>query len=344
MRYYYSRSYTAAVIQVLLWISFAYPLNAIEVSDDVVVLLNNDIIKGKLVKMEDGILVIETVYAKTMQLQWLSIESIKTPYPVTVLLMNGETLKGVLETDLAGDLVLVPTEYRDRIVLQWDKVLAINSPPVKWTGSISVGALSQTGNSDSKSASFSAEGTRKTTKDRYSARLLFNYAEEADTVTARNTFGIIKYDYFHTNHVYSFLALELLNDTFKDIKLKTVAGPGVGYQVWGDKNKVLSIELGVAYTSEDREQSEDDDWIAGRSSVSIRLNAFDIVTLSDAVLAYMNFEDGEDYQVRNEASISSALGSSWSLKVSNIIEYDNKPAEDIGKSDIKWIAGLQYTF
>lgn len=344
MKYRYSRFYTIGILQAILWFTCAFPLHAAELSDDIVVLRNDDLIKGKLIKMEDGILLIKTTYSEPIKIQWLSIRVIKTAFPVSVLLMNGDILKGLLDTGPEGDLILISAEVADRVAIQWNNVRAINAPSVKWYGNISIGALSQAGNSNSKSASISAEGVRKTTNDRYSARLLFNYAEESDIVTARNTFGAMKYDYFLTNHAYSFLALELLNDTFKDINLRTVAGPGVGYQVWDDKNKSLSIELGVAYTSEDREESEDEEWVAGRSSVSLRLNAFDIATLSDSVLAYMNLEDDDNYQIRNEASISSALGSSWSLKVSNIIEYDNTPADGVEKTDVTWIAGLQYTF
>jgi putative salt-induced outer membrane protein YdiY len=344
MRYHNSRFYTISILQVILWFTCAIPLHAAELSDDIVVLRTDDMIKGKIVKMEDGVLLIKTTYSEPIKIQWVLIGNIKTAHLVTVLLTSGDTLKGLLSTGPDGNLVLIPTEGAGQVAIQWNDVRALNAPAVKWNGNISIGALSQAGNSESKSASISAEGVRKTAKDRYSARLLFNYAEESETVTARNTFGTMKYDYFHTNYAYSFLALELLNDTFKDINLRTVAGPGVGYQVWDDKNKALSIELGVAYTSEDREESDDDEWIAGRSSVSFRLNAFDIATLSESVLAYINFEDSDDYQVRNEASISSALGSSWSLKISNIIEYDNKPAEKIEKTDVTWIAGLQYAF
>ncbi len=339
-----SRFPVITVFHGLLWMFLACPLHAVGAADDTVILCNDDIIKGKIVKMEDGVLLIETSYAGPIKIQWMSIRDIKTTHPVSVLLVSGETLAGILETDPQGNPLLVSTEYGDGVVLQRDEIRAINIPPVKWSGSISLGASSQTGNTETKSSSVSMEASRRTMKDRYSVKLFFNYAEESEEVSARNTFGAMKYDYFHTDHVYSFVALELMNDTFKDITLRTVAGPGLGYQVWDDARKALLVELGAAYTNEDRETAEDDDWAAGRGNLFVRFNLFDIVTLSETVLAYINLEENEDYQVRSEANISSALGSSWSLKLSNIVEYDNAPSEGIEKSDVQWIVGLQYAF
>jgi putative salt-induced outer membrane protein YdiY len=159
-------------------------------------------------------------------------------------------------------------------------------------------------------ASAGARASRKTEKDRFSLRFLYNYAEEDGEVSARNTYSALKYDYFFTEKTYGLIGIELLSDEFKDLNLRTVVGPGVGYQVCDKPDKSLGLEAGVSYFSEDRKE----------------------------------VEDFGEYQLRNEAALASPLTSGWSLKLTNIIEHDSNPPVGIEKSDIYWLFGLAYNF
>jgi hypothetical protein len=88
-----------------------------------------------------------------------------------------------------GKLAVEPSPGREETTIEWKNVASINPPPPKWKGSINVGASSQSGNSDTRTASVGAEAVRKTDQDRFSLRFLFNYAEDEGDVTARNTYG-----------------------------------------------------------------------------------------------------------------------------------------------------------
>jgi len=51
-----------------------------------------------------------------------------------------------------------------------------------------------------------------------------------------------------------------------------------------------------------------------------------------------------NYLMRNEASIGSPLGAGWSLKLSNVIDFNSEPPDDRRRTDTQWVLGLQYQF
>jgi putative salt-induced outer membrane protein YdiY len=326
---------------------FGLALNAAGARADEVVLVNGDKMTGTVVKVEGGKLTLKTEYAGAVEIQADKIKSIITDHPAEVHLVGGEVLKGKIKTTEEGKLSVEPSPERTASTVEMSKVVAINpppKPPAKLTGNISLGGAYQTGNTDRRSFSAAADASIKGERDRFGIRFLFNYAEEKEEVTARNTYGSLKYDYFFTKQFYGYLGLEMLRDRFKDLNLRTIVGPGVGYQVWDDPVKFLFLEGGIAYYAEDRRDAEDDSWVAARLAGAFRYTLSKYLTFSDRLEIYPSLANANDFTLRNEAAILSPIGAGWSLKLANIIEYDNDPPKYISKTDMTWILGLQYSF
>lgn len=314
---------------------------------DEIILVNEDRLTGTVKTMEGDTLTLETSYSESIRIKRSEIRRVQIDSPADIHLSGGEILKGKVRSDDEGKILIEPGFEKEASVVQWHSVASINPPtpePSKWSGSVSIGAGLQSGNTERTSVSVSAEATRRTDIDRYSLRCLFNYAEEDDSVTARNTYGSGKYDYFFTKKYYGYLGVELMNDRYKDLKLRTVIGPGVGYQVWEDAVKFLLFEVGISYFSEDLEKGGDDDRVTGRLAGNFRYNIRQRVLFSDQLMAYPNLEDSGEYQLRNEASLSSPLASGWSLKLDHIYERDSDPPENVKEDDYQWILGLRYVF
>lgn len=319
---------------------FASPLYA-----DQIVLENGDRLTGTVVSSESGILTFSTDYSDPVKIQASKIREVITDTPVEVHLSEGEVLKGSLKTVEEGKVAVESSTDRETTVVQWANVQSINPPDTKkWTGNISLGGSQQSGNTDRLSASVGAEAMRKTEIDRFGMRFLFNYAKEDGELSNRNTYGALKYDYFFTEKIYGYTGVELLADKFKDIKLRTVVGPGVGYQFWDYPDKSLGVEAGISYFSEDHIEAADDDWVTARLAANLKWILAEPLVLTDALLIYPSLEDTGEYQLRNEAGITSPLLAGWSLKLSNIIEHDSNPPASIEKDDIYWILSLVYGF
>jgi putative salt-induced outer membrane protein YdiY len=314
---------------------------------DEIILVNGDRLTGTITVVDKDILTLETEYSGPIKINRSKIISIATDKPQEVHLTDGEVLRGRLVTTEEGRVLIERGDGRESTTIEWDKVLTMNPPPPepsRWKGGITLGAGLQSGNTDRATAVLGADAIRKTAYDRFSLRFLHNYAEEDDEITARNTFGALKYDYFFTKVLYGYLGVELLNDKFKDLNLRTVIGPGVGYQVWDDPIKSLLFEAGLAYFSEDLKEGEDEQWITARLASNLSYRILDSVVFTDQLVVYPNLEDFGQYQLRNEAALTSALGSGWSFKLANILERDSDPPAGVKKHDLHWITGLQYAF
>jgi len=249
--------------------------------------------------------------------------------------------------DEGGELKVAAGEERGPAAISWPQVASINVPPPppwSWSGNVFLGAVQQSGNTDRTNASFGGEATRRSAKDRFNLSLLYNYAEEDGTLTTRDTYGAIKYDYFFTQKFYGYLGVEMLKDKFKDLNLRTIVGPGVGYQIWDDDVKALALEAGIAYFSEDRIDADDDQWFTARLGARFRYTLSEHVTFSDNFAIYPSLEAGGEFTSRNEATLVTTIAGPWSLRLANVWEHDSDPAEGIKKDDSKSSLNLQYSF
>lgn len=310
---------------------------------DEIILLNNDRISGELTRAENGLVTVKTGYSDPVVIQQGSIRALSTEKPVTLLLESGEVLKGRVSTADDGKFYLEPTPQREVVALNWMSVKAINPPPSKWKGNIAIGGSVESGNTERSSLSMGVETSRKTEKDRFGIRFFFNYAEENDILSTRNTYGSLKYDYFFYTSFYGYLGVEMLKDKFKDLNLRTVTGSGAGYQIWDDKIKSLSFETGLTFFSEDLKKGEDSNRAAGRLNTSFAWTIASAVTLSEQATWYPSLESSQ-YLFRNEAGLSIPAGSGWNFGINNIYEHNSNPPAGIRKNDLQWILALQYAF
>jgi len=312
---------------------------------DEVVLDDGSVITGTVVKLEDGALTMSTSFSEPVVIKASKISRITTDSPVEVRLKDKELLKGSLSSAEAGRVVVSPGSGRGSVSVSWDEVEALNPPPgARWTGSISIGAGTQSGNTDRTSVTAGGEAERKSDTDRAAFRLLYNYADEAGVLTARNIYGALKYDYFFTERFYGYAGVEMSSDRFKDIRSRSVLGPGAGYQIWDDSVRSLLLELGVAYFTQDLYEGADDSWATARAAVSLKWKFSRSLSFGDKLVGYSRVDDLADFQLRNEASVITALSSAWSMKLTNIIEYDSEPSVNIEKTDTYWVLALQYSF
>lgn len=211
-------------------------------------------------------------------------------------------------------------------------------------GNFSIGGNIISGNTKRKETLISAEAARMTGHERYTLRYLFNYAEDEDEVLSRNTFGELKYDHFFKDKLYGYIGAEVLNDKFKDLRLRTATGPGIGHQIWDNNVKSLLVEEGLVYVSEDMIEGDDKREITARLGMDFKYKITDTVTFSDHFVIYPDIDHIDEYRLRNETVLLSSYGQNWSLRLSGIFERNSNPPDDIKKNDWMLVLGLQYTF
>jgi putative salt-induced outer membrane protein YdiY len=311
---------------------------------DKINLENGDVVSGTVEKVIDGKLTFITDYAGAIVIPVSKIKEIHTDKPLEIHLSTGEVLKGKIKTVEDNKLMVEESPERTPTTIEMKNVASINPPPVKWTGAVAAGGNLQSGNTDRASGFISAEAGRRTEKDRIKFRYLFNYGEEDDEVTTRNHYGEAKYDYFFTKKFFGYVGAELYNDRFKDTKLRTFVGPGVGYQVWEDPVKFLLLEAGLSYFNLDRYDGEDQDGLTARLGWDFRYNLLTWLIFTERLQFYPTIGEGGDYFFRNEAALNVPLSARWSLRVANIIDYNSNPTSGFKRTDVQYIGALQFSF
>jgi putative salt-induced outer membrane protein YdiY len=311
---------------------------------DTIKLANGDTITGTVKSAKGGKMTVATGYAAAIKIDIGKIESITTAGELTLKLDSGDRVKGRLRMVEKGVLEVILGPSGDTARIGWSRVKEINpGPDVVYKGFVALGGSTQSGNTDRKSFSLSAQMDRITEIDRFSLRFLWNYSEEDEIRTARNVFGAVKYDYRFSDRIYGYLSLDLLYDEFRDIDLRMVASVGVGWDVVREDHLTLQAEAGVAYVSENFDTAPDDDHFALRAAGKLVWKISDAFSVRDQVVYLPSMEENQ-YILRNEFAVTSALGSGWSLNLSNVFDFQSDPPAGVDRSDTIWMLSLQYTF
>ncbi len=319
-------------------------MSAQAVCADTVVLKNGDTITGKITGGSKGTLVISTDYSSPITVKKNTIKKITMEKPLNVQLKNGTSIKGKFALGNNGNLEIQTGQGASAGTVNWNQIRALNPPPSSVSGSLTAGANTQAGNAHVLSASIGADVFWKSSWDNAGLRFLYNYAQNAGIMSARNAYGSAKYEHLFTDAFYGYADMEMLTDKFRDLRVRTAEGPGVGYQVWSGPSGTLSVEAGYSYFTEDHFVGKDGEWSTVRAAGTF-LWAFDkAVRFSEYFVMYYRVDKKDNYTTRNSASLTSALGGNLALKVSNVIEYNRTPPPGIYRMDIFWILGVQYTF
>ena len=331
---------TALILLGVFWIGmWALPAWA-----DQIEFGDGNILQGTVTGLEKGTLTFSTEYAEKIQIPVEKIRTLSTDKAVKIKMVNDSVLTGKLTTLEDGQIAVILEPVGETVPFQWDQVKNINEPPGSWGGHLGLGGNVQTGNVDRASVSFSFDTRRNWKHDRFQFRILHNYAEQDGSITARNTFGAMKFDHFLTDVFFSAFSLEVLKDEFKDLNLRSIVGLGLGYRVLKEDRITLELEAGVTYFSEDLDQGQDDQFISGRGGLTLSVQILENLLLKDYLLYYPSFDEPKEYRLRNEASLISTLGKGWALKLTHIFDQNSVPAPGVDDKDQQFIFAIQYAF
>ncbi|MDP7034102.1 MAG: DUF481 domain-containing protein [Planctomycetota bacterium] len=301
---------------------------------------DGDHISGTLLKMESGRLTIKTPYADSLGVAFRSIRRIQTHAPVTIELKNGERWIGRLIWLPEGKQALFSEASGQAQPLDWKRVRAINPDDQHWSLSLGLKGAFREGNKDRFDSRVDFDLRRKTEKDEFRIRFLFNIAEEEGVRTARNWFSQLKYDYHFAPRTYAFLSSQMKEDEFKKLDLRTANSVGFGYRALDLGTFTNDLEIGLTHIFEDF-KNEDDMRMAVRlaSNSHWKINAH--TALNNQLVVFPSLE-GSEYQLRNEMSLKVNLYSGLNLNLSFILEYDSDALTGTRKTDVHGLAGISY--
>jgi putative salt-induced outer membrane protein YdiY len=314
-------------------------------ADDEIKLKNGDRVTGKVLGLGKGKLAFQTPHSGAMQVDWAQVLSLKTDGKVAVKLSTGEVIEGRLSPGQEGRLRIESEGAVAPVEVEMSKIAWFNEPPIQWHGNLGASFKSTDGNTHTKSWLVTADLVRASDSDEFLIRGIYRTSERSGDLQERNAYGLAKYSLKFTDRAYVFGSVELLSDRFKDLKLQTVVAAGFGYDLLKESWIDFGVEAGIAYVDNNfRTLQVDESHTGARAAARLRMDLPLGFVFKDLFTIYPNLEESQDFQIRNEATLTNALGKGFSLLGGVITEYDREPPFGFRRHDNTYFAGLGYGF
>lgn len=229
------------------------------------------------------------------------------------------------------------------------------------------GALVAGGNSRSVAATGLTRFLARRGHNEISAVVAINYARTArendagDEIgwetTVENYQGRLRYDYFWTKNLSTFLAVQARRDRFQGLNLRLGVDPGVsfyfvrndaqlfwteaGYDFQYDVLTQETIDAGVL-AGDPRDRTETDH--NARLYVGYDHKLGERLAFLAGLEFFKSFVNGPSYRVNFNAELQTQLVQRLSLAIGSTTMYNNTPLPDIEKLDVTTSLNLVYSF
>lgn len=325
--------------------------------DDWIRLDSGEWLRGEFQALEDEDLEFESDSLDDLELDWDDVVEVRCSSTMTCLLEDKRTLTGRLT--VRGDSVIVRTPNRGSTAIPRARLLSVirGRPEERnfWSGKISFGLSTRSGNTDQLDYSGYAEALRRTPATRTTLEYRGAYGELESEKSADNHRFDGSFAVMVTRRLYvTPFQIAVLRDEFQNIEYRVSPGAGLGYEVVDNGKTTLEVGSGVAYqyTVYDSVEAGED----RRDRTVALLGALDfdheITSDVDFDLSYditVPVPDSQTWNHSLRASIEVDLPRSLELDVTGIWDRLNRPERDSDgnrpeEDDFKLTVGIGWKF
>ena len=150
---------------------------------------------------------------------------------------------------------------------------------------------------------------------------------------ARRAFTDVRYDRFLSDRDSVYALAGAFHDVFAGYDLRSHEQVGYSRLLVKNDSSTLRLEGGLDWAQEWRTTDEYANIVAARVLVGLKHAFNDNVRFSETLELYENILTPEDLRILNTATLSSTLNSTFSLKLSHALIFDNLPVEGFRKLD-----------
>jgi putative salt-induced outer membrane protein YdiY len=317
---------------------------------DTIQLTNGDRISGRIIRLSEGEMTLETDYAGTISLVWDRVSGVVSEEPVQVVLNDKTSLYGTLQSAAKGKIKLALGEIVETLSFDLAQVQAINpdtsgSKAIKLSGRINVGMSKTSGNTESEAHHIDARIVARTEKNRYTAGVEYNKAKDTGELIEEDYLGYAKYDHFLTKKWFVYANTLFEKNEFKDLRLRSTIGTGAGYQFYESELTNLFLEAGLGYVNNDYITAVDSDTVAGRWAVTFDRYLFDkAVQFFHFHEGYQGLEDTEELFIRSQTGFRFPLRNGFLATLQYSYDWEKTPSPGQEDYDAKYMFTLGYEF
>jgi putative salt-induced outer membrane protein len=331
---------------------------------DQVTLNNGDRITGSILKSDAKTLELKTDYAGKLTIQWDSITGISAAGPLHLVLSDGQSVIGVVET--VDGKFNVKTQTAGTIAASKDAVQFIRNEDEQkayqaeidhyrsprlvdlWAGFLDLGYAANRGNSSTDTFTLSTNANRATTRDKIEVHYTSIFAASDITgsrqTTANSKRGGVSYNLNLNKRAFVFGLVDLESDQFQSLDLRFAPAGGGGYHAIATMPTQLDFRLGAAANREFFSTG------LNRTSAEVLLGEqfvhkfSDRTSVQEQLVFFPNVSATGNYRINFDMSAVTAVRKwfAWQFTVSDRFLSDPVPGRK--ENDILFSTGLRLNF
>ncbi len=334
---------------------------------DVVTLSDGSRLVGVFGRLDGDKLIIETLFAGTLEIDATHVVRIETEGPKFVEMSSGDRLVGRIEWQPAADTAVVQTEMGG-VPIKVDNVVAVWGPDDKspeqmrheaemeakrprWAFEAEIGATKKTGNTETMDFHGRLELRRKTDKDLLKFFVTGVYGEEDDLRNTAEVIGGAEYEYLFTDRAFAYARNTYEYDEFENIQLRVVLAAGGGYYFIKEEDHELKVRGGGGLRHESYLEDANGNTAPSQTDpiadlgLNYRLDIKPWLRFTHSTGYTPSLEEFGDYRLEFDTAFVVPLGADdrwkWKLGVRN--DYDSRPAPGIERLDTLYYTNVQVT-
>jgi putative salt-induced outer membrane protein YdiY len=301
---------------------------------DTVTLLNGDRLSGKVLHKSGNVLTFQTTYAGKIKIRWSEVRTLTTDSPVGVM------LEGEPEP---RPLVLTPDNVEPGRIAYINPLPEESGRGVTYKGRVALAASAVRGNSSTSSLHGEGAFTARAKDYRYGLMARVDQAKDAGQTVTSNWRMSGHYDHFLAPKRFVYGRGFAERDRFRDIKLRTSAGAGYGWQIYDTDRTQLAIRGGVDAVSVKHNDGSGEDYPALGWGLQYSHRLWQRkVELFHHQEGFWNLRHTEQVTLHTSTGLRVPLSSGMTANAQVDLDWDRTPPPGIKAVDTTWLLGLGY--
>jgi putative salt-induced outer membrane protein YdiY len=321
---------------------------------DLVVMKNGDHFTGKVKRLQNGLLYIETDYASgNIGLDWNQVQSVQSTATYRIVLNNGHRLEGKIEKTSGEEPKtedFLIREATEEVVVPSEVIVSIETKkPTFWRelqGSIDVGYSFTSGNSQS---TWNADTSAAYQTPRWKAETSFDSTFSGQPGASKTNREELQATFTRFLNRNSFVAAlsDFLHSSRQDLNLRTTLGGGYGRYLKRTTHSNLAWLGGIVYahesfgTSASNLSDQSMEAVAGLQYNYVRFNFGEF---NSQVRAFPGLTDSGRVRLTTNNSLTIKLRNNFHLAFTFWDNFDSRPPATARKNELGTSSGIGWSF
>jgi len=309
--------------------------------NDTLVLVNGDVMVGRIKSMDQTVLVLKTVYSNVdFNVDWLKIKQLHSNRSFILFLSSGERVHSQIKYDSEkSDEITVVDDHGNTINTKLADIIFIDRFGKKFFRRIHIDL--DAGISFQKAQNFiqfngNATVSYLTDKWRYTSNSSVTYTKQDSTNTISRTelqFGAMRYieqDWF------AYANVDLLSNTDQDLKLRATESIGGGYFITHNNKNSIAAGIGAAFNAESYYSSSDLNKNSIEALAQIQYYKYLVgskFSIQSYATGYPSITEKGRFRIDANFNMKYKFTSTLYIKPAITYNFDNQPSDGATKGD-----------